>query len=181
MDADALAALEAEAEPGTVEGDLATARAVVYRLRGVVSCWRPETLTEPTTARLYGQLVDTLSRALSRVVTLEGQLLSYQERRRQLLPADEAAELMAAFCSQLVDHLADIPEEALDEIKALEIATYERSEIDSETLMDVLGAVVLNFRAKAVAALSERQGELSGGESDAGCGSGGPGGFEPSR
>lgn len=128
------------------EDDLVSARAATRQLQSVVRAWKMESLANPTTARLFAQFTEALSRQTQRMTSLQQSMLDLQVRRRELLSVEEACSIYDEFIQTILSRIDDLNLAFGDVVKDLELETYKTSQIDSEAMADMTGQVLLNFR-----------------------------------
>lgn len=147
-------ALAAALEQSTgLSDDIAHARHIEAQLRRLLSAFQPESLADPSRARVFTALAETCTRTLQRIAQQEQAMLRTQKERGQLVDVDTAHGMVAPIISATLRELDAAVEAIVDAVKGLELASYDDSRIDSLALEDTLTGIFADARERAVAAL----------------------------
>jgi hypothetical protein len=120
-----------EMPTGDIEDELKSARRLRHVLERIVYAWRPQTITDPRSAKLLQDYVSLLTRQLAVIGRLDADLVRQRMRNGQLLDSESANE----FARRLANSHRDLFEGFWRE--ALESAITEFRELVAVAEIDV--------------------------------------------
>ena len=136
------------AEDATNNDDMASLRRSCAKLESILDNFQLEHLEDRQVARIFGNYTDTLSKLYERIAKLEALHLDLAVKRGELITIEQSAAISEALVNCLYVNVDELIQGVVDQFKAEEIETYQKSSIDSDKLIDLVHPILADFKTR---------------------------------